>query len=231
MAVKTVGTRPVIPWKWKSVAQTCPTLCNLVAFSLPGSSVHGILQARILEWAAFSFSRGSYWLSDWTQVSCITGRFFTIWDTRAGYFVNLLTVVLVFFFFFFWYYISRRGLEMLQPNAAIGDSSPGFPLGLHWHSERGLINSEWGWAFQIFHSLHDIVRWSHYCWQRWKHWPFRISPLIHASREGEEYIVAKWVTAPAPHMVSTYPTDGVEAQSLVGTKVLVPCLVFHDTTW
>ena len=67
-------------------------------FSLPGSSVHGILQARILEWAAFSFSRGSYWLRDWTQVSCITGRFFTIWATRAGYFLNLLTVFFCFFF-------------------------------------------------------------------------------------------------------------------------------------
>ena len=41
------------------VAQSCPTLCNPVDYSLPGSSVHGILQARILEWAAISFSRGS----------------------------------------------------------------------------------------------------------------------------------------------------------------------------
>ena len=39
------------------VAQSCPTLCNPMGCSLPGSSVHGILQARILEWAAISFSR------------------------------------------------------------------------------------------------------------------------------------------------------------------------------
>ena len=47
--------------------------------SPPGSSVHGILQARILEWIAISFSRGSYWPSDQTWVSSIARRFFTIW--------------------------------------------------------------------------------------------------------------------------------------------------------
>ena len=47
--------------------------------SLPGSSVHGIFQARILEWVAISFSRGSSWLRDQAQVSCTTGRFFTVW--------------------------------------------------------------------------------------------------------------------------------------------------------
>ena len=48
----------------------------------PGSSVHGILQARILEQVAISFSRGSSWPRNLTQVSCITGRFFTDWATR-----------------------------------------------------------------------------------------------------------------------------------------------------
>ena len=48
----------------------------------PGSSVHGILQTRILEWFAISSSRGSSQPRDWTWVSCIIGRFFTIWATR-----------------------------------------------------------------------------------------------------------------------------------------------------
>ena len=48
----------------------------------PGSSVHGILQARILEWVAVPFSRGSSHPRDQTQVSCIAGRFFAIWATR-----------------------------------------------------------------------------------------------------------------------------------------------------
>ena len=46
--------------------------------SLPDSSVHGILRARILEWAAIPFFRGSSQPRDWTQVSCFAGRFFTI---------------------------------------------------------------------------------------------------------------------------------------------------------
>ena len=52
--------------------------------SWPGSSVRGILQARILKWIAIPFSRGSSQPRDWTQVSCIAGRFFTIWATRAA---------------------------------------------------------------------------------------------------------------------------------------------------
>ena len=59
-------------------AQSCPALCNHVDCSLPGSSVHGVLQARILEWVAFPFSRGSSQHRDQTQVSCIAGRFFTV---------------------------------------------------------------------------------------------------------------------------------------------------------
>ena len=51
-------------------------------YSLPSSSVHGILQARILEWVAILISRGSSWPRDWTRVPFIAGRFFTIWATK-----------------------------------------------------------------------------------------------------------------------------------------------------
>ena len=67
------------------VAQSCPTLCHPMDCSLPGSPVHGILQARILEWVAISFSRGSFQPRDQTQVSCIAGRFFIIWATREAH--------------------------------------------------------------------------------------------------------------------------------------------------
>ena len=60
-------------------AQSCLTLFNPMNYSLPGSSVHGILQARILEWVAILFSMGSSWPRDPTQVSCTAGRFFTAW--------------------------------------------------------------------------------------------------------------------------------------------------------
>ena len=51
---------------------------------LPGSSIHGIFQARIPEWVAISFSRGPSQPRDQTQVSCTTGRLFTIWATREA---------------------------------------------------------------------------------------------------------------------------------------------------
>jgi len=64
------------------VTQSCLTLCNPMDYSPPGSSVHGILQARILEWVAIPFSRGSSWCRDQTQVSCTAGGFFTTWATK-----------------------------------------------------------------------------------------------------------------------------------------------------
>ena len=74
-------------WMWEldlkksKVAQSCPTLCNPMDYSPPGSSVHGILQTRILEWVAISFSRGSSWPRDRTQVFHIAGRRFNLWPT------------------------------------------------------------------------------------------------------------------------------------------------------
>ena len=65
------------------VAQPCPTLSdNPMDCSPSGSSVHGIFQARLLEWVAISFSRRSFRPRDWTQVSHIVGRHFTVWTTR-----------------------------------------------------------------------------------------------------------------------------------------------------
>ena len=55
-----------------SVTQSCPTLCNPMDCSPPGSSVRGIFQARILEWVAVSFSGGSSWPRDRTCVSCVS---------------------------------------------------------------------------------------------------------------------------------------------------------------
>ena len=61
------------------VARSCQTLCNPMDYT-----VHGILQARILEWVAVPFPRGSSQPKDWTQVSCIAGRFFISWATRKA---------------------------------------------------------------------------------------------------------------------------------------------------
>ena len=60
------------------VAQSCPTLCDPIHYSLSGSSVPGVLQTRILEWATMSFSKGSFQHRNQMQVSHTAGRFFTL---------------------------------------------------------------------------------------------------------------------------------------------------------
>ena len=67
------------------VTQLCPTLYHPIDCSPPGSSVHGILQARILEWVAIPFSTWSSWPRGRTQLSQIAGRFFTVWLTREAH--------------------------------------------------------------------------------------------------------------------------------------------------
>ena len=93
---RTTPFTDITPWntppKWREfghfylesvlAAQSCSTLYNTMDYSLPGFTVHGILPARTLEWGAIPFSRGSSWPKDWTRVSPIVGRFFTIWATR-----------------------------------------------------------------------------------------------------------------------------------------------------
>ena len=65
--------------------QSCLTLCNPMDCSPPGSSILGILQARILEWVAISFSRGSSRPRDWTCASRVAGRRFHLWATREDF--------------------------------------------------------------------------------------------------------------------------------------------------
>ena len=66
--------------EWLKVAQSCLTLCHPMDYT-----IHGVLQARIPEWVAFPFSRGSSQPRDRTQVSHIAGRFFTSWATREAH--------------------------------------------------------------------------------------------------------------------------------------------------
>ena len=78
--------------------QLCLTLCNPMDCSLPGSSVRGILQARILGWVAIPFSRESSQTREWTWVSLFAGRFFTIWATREA---HMYVYIYIFLFVFF----------------------------------------------------------------------------------------------------------------------------------
>ena len=92
---------PTSPWSnlhYKTghaakLLQSCPTLCNPRNSSPPGSPIPGILQATILGWVAIPFARGSSQPSGWTQISCIAGRFFTVWAIREAHiWLNLGTI-------------------------------------------------------------------------------------------------------------------------------------------
>ena len=65
-----------------SVTKLCLTLCDPMDCGLPDSSIHGIHQARVLEWVAISYSRGSSWSWDWTRVSCIGRLILYHWAPR-----------------------------------------------------------------------------------------------------------------------------------------------------
>jgi len=94
--IPSVGQPPGKPylWKWKS----CLTLCNPVDYT-----VHGILQARILEWVAYPFSSGSSWPRNQTRVSHTAGKFFISWATREAlsylsiYLIICLSIHLIFY--------------------------------------------------------------------------------------------------------------------------------------
>ena len=75
--------------KVREVAQSCLTLCDPMDCSLWGSSGHEIFQARILEWVAISFSRGSSWPRDWKHAPCasyVAGEFFSCWAIREAHY-------------------------------------------------------------------------------------------------------------------------------------------------
>ena len=86
-------------WHFQHCMLRCPTLCDPKDCSPPGSSVHRILQAWILEWVAMSSPRGSSQPRDQTQVSHIAGRFFTVWATSEAhfqhYFFNIFSYLIL----------------------------------------------------------------------------------------------------------------------------------------
>ena len=73
------------------VTQSCPILCDPMDCSLWGSSIHGIFQARVLEWVAVPFSRGSSQLRDWTRGSSIASRWFYFLSHQGSYVINSIT--------------------------------------------------------------------------------------------------------------------------------------------
>ena len=81
---KSYGQRSLAGYSQVKVTQLCLTLCDPMDCSPPGSSVHGILQLKILECVAISFSRASSWPRDWTRVFCMGGWVLYHWHQRGA---------------------------------------------------------------------------------------------------------------------------------------------------
>ena len=111
------------------VTQLCPIPCDLMDCCPPGFSIHGILQAIILEWVAIPFSRRSFWPRNWTWVSRIAGRFITVWATRKS--PNLS-------------FSSVQSLSRVRLCNPMNCSMPGLPV--HHQLQTHLIS-------KIFHNL------------------------------------------------------------------------------
>ena len=130
--------------KERKCAQSCPTLCDPMDCSLPGSSVHGIFQAIVLEWIAISFSRGSSRPRGWTLVSHIVDRCFTAWATREVLSLVLSCVlhrIKLFSELWFWWPIiycsvAKLCLTFCDPTDC---STPGYPV-LHYLQEFAQIH-------------------------------------------------------------------------------------------
>ena len=129
------------------VAQSCLTLCEPMNCNSPSSSVHGILQARIMGWVDIPFSRGSSQPKDWTPISCIAGRFFTFWDTREA--------------LRFWYY----QMTLLEKAKALHSSILAWKI--PWMEEPGGLQSmgslrvqhDWATSLSLFTFMHWRGKW------------------------------------------------------------------------
>ena len=128
------------------VTQSYLTLCDLMDCNLSDSSACGILQARMLEWVAMPCSRASSWPRGQTWISCIAGRFFTIWTTREAVFTILVK----------WLMIKTcstpknptdGGSPWLKMEGNAEDAGPSLPLIL-WHS-AGSRNPRWVGSWRL----------------------------------------------------------------------------------
>ena len=127
----------------------CPTLCEPKDCSPPGSSVHGILQAKILEWVAIFFSRGSSWPRDWTQVFHIAVRFFTIWASREA--LKCIDITR-------WSVLKSDWLYSLQPKMEKLSTSAKTRLGADCGSDHELLIAKFRLKFHYLKKVGKTTR-------------------------------------------------------------------------
>ena len=199
----------VIPWVWLStwpcvlLTQSCPTLCYPLDCSLPGSSIHGISQARIPEWAAISFSR------DWTsisRVSCITGGFFTC-RTMGDYPGTLVSKD--------WCVLPRS--QLLLPSALHRPPSRCRLSGPHWFDITGSSSSRppLHWLLWTFYLSYFLVLCfvAQSCLALCDPWTVASqAPLSMGILQAR---ILEWVAMPSPR-VSSQPRDRTQVSCIAG---------------
>ena len=119
-----------LPAHERSESLSVVSLCDPMDCSPPGSSVHEVFQARILERVAISFSMGSSQSRDQTQVSCIAGRFFTIWATREALLTRVFTI----------WAISKTHMGLLHVVSAMAS---------HWRASTAKPAHSEGWLLML----------------------------------------------------------------------------------
>ena len=106
--------------QFKSV-QSCPTLCDPMDSSQPGSTVHGIFQARILEWVEISSSRGSSWPMDWTPVSCLLHEQAGSWALAITWEIYTCVCIYIYIYLFIYLFLYLYLLLVFSPSV-VSDS-------------------------------------------------------------------------------------------------------------
>ena len=133
--------------------------------SLSDSSIHGIFQARVLEWIAISFSRGPSWPRNWTWVSHIAGRRFTIWATREAHSFLWLNNIHIYMYHNFIHSSLGGHLGCFHVLAIV--NSAAMNIGLHvcfsimissgYRSSSGIVGSYGSFIPRFLRNLHTIV--------------------------------------------------------------------------
>ena len=129
-----------------SVTQSCPTLCHPMDYSPPGSSVHGILQARILEWVAISSSRGSSQPRDQMHVSCTGRRILYHWTTWEAHQI-------------FIYLTAACGIQLPDQGSNPGPPAPGVQRPILWTTREISRTEKLGrlWSMGPQRIEHDLA--------------------------------------------------------------------------
>ena len=195
--------------------------CDSMDCSLPGSSVHGILQARILKKVAISFSRGSSQPRDWTLISCTAGEFFYCWTTReAPRICWKLLIKVSTSTFHFTLCLGPAGFNSTQAKSQVRR-----PRGKEPTLEVGLLHLLAVWPLFLFSCPHTYASTSHCPFDPWKTWVWTARVHLYMIFFNRKYYGTTWSMTGRIHVCrgtayaegQLWVTDGFLTAWRVGT--------------